>query len=69
MAYVTQDDLRKLLRKRRAEFDTQKEMAAATGAKPQNLSLMLKGAPINGRVLRWLGYEAVNDLYRPLKGK
>jgi hypothetical protein len=69
MEFVTQDKLRQILRERWLKKGSQAALAREIGVKPQNLSVMLQGASINGRVLTWLGYEAVNDLYRPLSRK
>ena len=66
MGYVTQDELRALLRKKLGS-GTQAALARAIGVKPQNLSVQLQGLPIQGKVLAWLGYEAVNGLYQKRK--
>ena len=69
MNYVTQHQLLAQLRSHWERRTSQAALAREIGVKPQNLSQMLRGAPINGRVLKWLGYEAVNGLYRPVAGK
>ena len=66
MEFVTQNYLRTLLREKLGD-GTQTALAKQINVKPQNLSQMLNGARINGRVLHWLGYKAVDDLYVPLK--
>jgi hypothetical protein len=66
MAYVTQEQLRTMLVKKigsRRNAVVSREI----GVKPQNLHIMSQGAPIVGKVLAWLGYEKVNDLYRRRK--
>jgi hypothetical protein len=65
MAYVTQEHLRKLLMKE-LQGRTQVSLCRELGIKPQNLSIMVKGSPIIGRLLAHLGYEKVDDLYRKI---
>ena len=69
MEFVTQDELREMLRERSLNKGSQASLARDIGVKPQNLSVMLRGSSIHGKVLKWLGYEAINDLYRPLVGR
>ena len=69
MEFVTQDELREMLRERSLNKGSQASLAREIGVKPQNLSVMLRGSSIHGKVLKWLGYEAINDLYRPLVGR
>jgi len=42
-----------------------RQIAVATeiGVPAQNISAMLKGAPITGKVLVWLGFRPVRGLY------
>jgi hypothetical protein len=65
MAYVTQDHLRQMLKK---ALGNQKQVSLAReiGIPPQHLSLMLKGMPIGGKALKYLGYEKAEGLYRKL---
>ena len=60
--YYTSSEVRDLL-ETVLRSHTQAEIARECGVKPQNLSVMAKGAPINGKVLTWLGYRRVDDLY------
>jgi hypothetical protein len=63
MRFVDSEYLRQQLLKRMGDR-TQTAFAAEIGIKPQHLSLILKGSPIYGKALAFLGYERVNDLYR-----
>lgn len=56
------DDVRTELTKRLAGR-TQASVCREIGVKPQNLSPMLAGGPIYGKVLDWLGYRKIDDLY------
>jgi plasmid maintenance system antidote protein VapI len=69
MEFMTRIELRRKLIAAWVAEGSQAKLARKIGVKPQNLSAMINGSPINGKVLVWLGYEAVNDLYRPLNGK
>lgn len=60
--YYTDEDVRKELAYRTAGR-IQADIARTIGVKPQNLSLMLRGAPIGGKVLAWLGFERAAGLY------
>ena len=42
---------------------TQVEVAREIGIPPQNLSQMVRGAPVTGKVLSWLGFRRVKNLY------
>jgi hypothetical protein len=65
MAYVTQAQLRAVLRLKLAKRNNrQVDLAREIGIKQQNLSIALKGAPIGGKILDFLGYERVDGLYR-----
>lgn len=65
MAYVTQAELIKILRRRLAvRNNRQVDLAREIGVKPQNLSVVLKGAPVGGKILAWLGFEKVDGLYQ-----
>lgn len=48
---------------KRIQGRRQAEVAREVGVKPQNLSTMIKGAPIHGKVLAWLGYRRVEGIY------
>jgi hypothetical protein len=63
MAYVTNEQLRKMLKRKLADR-SQADLSKEIGVKPQNLSIVLKGAPVGGRILSFLGYEKVDGLYR-----
>jgi hypothetical protein len=67
MEFINKVALRRLLLKKRAEVKSQAALARTIGVSPQNLSLMLHGSTIHGKVLRWLGYEPVRGLYQPVK--
>ena len=60
--HFTTNDVRMELH-RRLKGRTQASVCREIGVKPQNLSPMLAGGPIYGRVLEWLGYRKVDDLY------
>ena len=60
---MTDEQLRKIL-KRRVGDQKQVHLAKEIGVKPQNLSIAIKGAPIGGKILAWLGYERVDGIYR-----
>jgi hypothetical protein len=65
MAYVTTEQLRSLLRRALAKRNNrQVDLAREIGVKPQNLSVVLKGAPIGGKILDFLGYERVDGLFK-----
>ena len=64
MAYVTQEQLLTILRKRVTERKSQSALAKEIGVKPQNLSVMVNGGNIHGKVLTFLGFERVDGLYR-----
>jgi tRNA threonylcarbamoyladenosine modification (KEOPS) complex Cgi121 subunit len=60
---ISADDVRGELIRRMAGR-TQIEVAREIGIPPQNLSVMVKGAPIGGKVLSWLGYRRVVEFER-----
>lgn len=60
--YYTADDIRKVF-EAKIKGRTQVSICRELGLKAQNLSVMVNGAPINGRVLAWLGYRRVEGLY------
>lgn len=64
--YYTKDQIRAELNRRLAE-KRQAEIARLCGVKQQNLSAMVQGATINGKVLRWLGFRRVEHLYERAK--
>ena len=69
MAYATDNQLRAILTRKLAK-GTQVVLAKRIGIKPQNLSIVLKGAPVGTRIAAFLGYERVDGLYRrKLKGE
>jgi hypothetical protein len=68
MAYLTEAELRHLLRKRLAGR-TQAKVAEDAGIRPNVLSMAVHGNPITGKLLAYLGYERVRErLYRKTKG-
>ncbi len=64
--YYTQEQVRAALR-RQLEQKSQIQIARECGAKPQNVSVMVQGAPIGGKVLAWLGFKKVEGLYERSK--
>jgi hypothetical protein len=60
--HFTTNDVRRELAKRLVGR-TAASVCREIGVKPQNLSPMLAGGPIYGKVLRWLGYRKIDDLY------
>ena len=64
--YYTSDEIRAVLNQKMIGR-TQAEVAREIGMKFQNLSVMLKGAPINGKLLKWLGFRRVETLYEKAK--
>jgi hypothetical protein len=60
--HFTRNDVRAELEKK-FRGRTQVSVCREIGVKPQNLSPMLAGGPIYGKVLEWLGYRKVDDLY------
>lgn len=62
----TTEDVRAEFRLR-LEGKTQIEIAREIGIKPQNLSAMVAGAPINGKVLAWLGFRRIEGLFEKTK--
>ena len=61
--FYTTQDIQKALGQRLKDR-TQASVCRELKLKPQNLSVMVRGGPISGRVLEWLGYERVEGLYR-----
>ena len=51
----------------RISIRSQAACAREIGVKPQNLSAMVKGGPIHGRVLEWLNFRRVEGLYERIK--
>lgn len=60
--HFTTDDVRAEL-ERRMRGRKQADVAREVGVKPQNLSIMVKGAPIHGKVLSWLGYRRIEGMF------
>jgi hypothetical protein len=62
----TQEDVRR-------EFDkwmekmSQSALARSANVPPQTISITTKGVPIGGKLLRWLGFERVEQHYRKVK--
>jgi len=52
---------------RRLRTHTQADISRATGLFPTNVSAMVRGTPLNARMLKWLGYEKATGLYRKVK--
>ena len=49
---------------------TMTSLAEEIGVPIQSISVMRQGAPINGKVLAWLGFERVDGIFRKVrKGK
>lgn len=65
MTQFTTEDVRAELA-RRIEGRSQADVAREIGIKPQNLSIMVAGAPITGKVLAWLGFRRIEGLYARL---
>ncbi len=68
MIYVTQEHLKRIL-EAKLEGRSQASLCREIGVRPQHLSLMVNGAPINGKVLAYLGYEKAEGLYRRVRRK
>lgn len=64
--YYTQEQIRAALN-RKLEGSSQIKIARECGAKPQHISLMVNGAPIGGKVLAWLGFKKIENLYEKAK--
>jgi DNA-binding transcriptional regulator LsrR (DeoR family) len=68
MKYYMDSDIRKALTDAiRVGNWTQADIARECKVSPQNVSAMVKGAPINGKVLMWLGFRRVDGLYERVK--
>jgi len=52
----TEQDVRKYLHKK-LEAMTQAELSRDAGIKPQNLSPVVHGGPMHGKLLSWLGFR------------
>jgi hypothetical protein len=61
--YYTGDEVRAAL-DRALKTRTQSAICRECGCKPQHISIMVKGGPITGKVLAWLGFTRVDGLYR-----
>jgi len=61
--YYDEEFVRAALKFKITMGHTQVEIARACGVSPQNVSAMVKGAPIVGKVLAWLGFRRVEGLY------
>jgi len=62
MGYVTEDQVRKVLMK--MVGDSQSSLAKAAKVTRSTVSLAVRGAPIRGRLLRYLGFrKAAKQLY------
>lgn len=64
--YYTDKDVRAVLH-RKLEDRTQADLAREVGMKFQNLSVMVKGGPINGKLLTWLGFRRADGLFEKAK--
>ena len=64
--YYTSEDVRGALLDKLGTC-TQADICRESGVKAQNISQMVKGAPIGGKVLTWLGYKRVNGIYERSK--
>lgn len=63
---VYEDEIREALRDKARRY-TQAEISRATGIFPTNVSGIIRGAPLSARMLKWLGYEKVTNVYRRIK--
>ena len=64
--YYSAEDVRKAFTSA-LQGRSQASVCRELGLKAQNLSVMVKGGPINGRVLTWLGFRRVTDAYERVK--
>ena len=60
--YYTSEEVRRVFEMRLRDR-TQVSVCRELGMKAQNLSVMVKGAPITGKVLDWLGFERVEGMF------
>lgn len=60
---VTEDQLRKMLRRKVAAFKTQTALAVAIGIPASFLSEVLSGRAVTGKIVSFLGYEKVKTKF------
>lgn len=65
--HYTPEDVRRRLNTAVA-IGTQADLSRKMGIAPQNLSTMVKGGPIHGKALAWLGFRKVT-LYERIEAK
>ena len=66
MKHYREQDVRAFLNAK-LKHTTQAEIARECGLKRQNVSAMVNGSPIVGKLLTWLGFQRVEGLYERVR--